>query len=155
MAFSEFWKTTAAGHLANSNAGGVVIGPAIQQLPAGYRLYVSEGILTERIKVAVKDSKDWSDHVFRADYKLPSLNEVEEHILSKGHLPGMPSAQEVVEQGNDLHRTDARLLEKIEELTLYLLEIKKEVSLHVQRIQRLEQENLELKHQISRLPTSR
>lgn len=60
-------------------------------------------------------------------YKLPSSAEVEQHIQRTGHLPGIASASEMVEQGNDLHKTDAELLEKIEELTLYGIEQQKQI----------------------------
>ncbi|GAB2769759.1 hypothetical protein GCM10027275_10330 [Rhabdobacter roseus] len=122
------WERTAQDHLLNRNGGGVLIGSGFNTLPTGYQLYVSEGILTERVKVALKSTDEWRDHVFRDDYKLRPLDETEAFIKQHRHLPGVPSAEEMVKQGNDLHRTDALLLEKIEELTLYLLEVKKEYS---------------------------
>ncbi|MBB5282942.1 hypothetical protein HNQ92_001068 [Rhabdobacter roseus] len=120
------WERTAQDHLLNRNGGGVLIGSGFNTLPTGYQLYVSEGILTERIKVALKSTDEWRDNVFRDDYKLRPLAETEAFIKQHRHLPDVPSAEEMVQQGNDLHRTDALLLEKIEELTLYLLEVKKE-----------------------------
>lgn len=68
----------------------------------------------------------WSDYVFADDYKLRSLNEVEEFINENNHLPGIPSEAEVLENGISLGEMNALLLEKIEELTLYLIELKKE-----------------------------
>ncbi|GAB4044447.1 bZIP transcription factor [Spirosoma litoris] len=112
-------------NMRNGNSGGIIIGPGVDKTPAGYRLYVADGILTEKVKVAVKSSIDWSDHVFATGYKLASLAEVEAHIQKSGHLPGIPSAQEMVEKGNDLHQTDAKLLAKIEELTLYSIQLEK------------------------------
>jgi predicted RNase H-like nuclease (RuvC/YqgF family) len=55
-----------------------------------------------------------------------SLGEVEQFIKANHHLPNVPSAAEMVNEGNDLGKTDAKLLEKIEELTLYMIELKKE-----------------------------
>ncbi len=94
--------------------------------PAGYKLYVESGILTEKVKVAVKGTSNWSDYVFAKDYKLLSLGEVESYIRKNKHLPGVPSAEEVVKDGIDMATMDAKLLEKIEELTLYMIEMKKE-----------------------------
>jgi|GEM_PF-4227925 hypothetical protein len=95
-------------------------------IPNGYRLYVAEGILTERVKVAIQNSSNWADYVFQPDYQLRPLSEVAQFIEQNGHLPGVPSAQEVAQQGIDVAAMDAKLLEKIEELTLYLLQMKKE-----------------------------
>ncbi|WP_460954408.1 TMF family protein [Spirosoma litoris] len=115
-------------HLRNTNSqGGVVIGPGVANTPAGYRLYVADGVLTEKVKVAVKSSADWSDYVFAPGYKLKSLPEVEQYIQQHNHLPGIPSATEVVKQGIDVAKMDAKLLAKIEELTLYSIQLEKEL----------------------------
>ena len=92
----------------------------------GYSLYVQYGILTEKVKVALTGGGNWSDYVFDKDYKLPKLNEVKEYIAKNHHLPGVPSADDVSCDGIDLGSMDATLLKKIEELTLYVLELKKE-----------------------------
>ena len=92
----------------------------------GYSLYVQYGILTERVKVALTAGGNWSDYVFDKDYKLASLSEVETFIKKNKHLPGVPSADEVCDEGIDMAQMDATLLKKIEELTLYVLELKKE-----------------------------
>lgn len=125
--FAENWKLDAVTKsLSNSNEGAVVIGQNLLKTPGSYRLFVQEGILTERVKVALRNTDDWSDKVFAPTYKLRSLNEVEQFIKENNHLPGVPSATEMVNSGNDLHKTDAVLLEKVEELTLYMLQLKKE-----------------------------
>jgi len=93
---------------------------------SNYKLFVETGILTEKVKVAVKNTSNWSDYVFNKDYKLLSLGEVESYIQKNKHLPGVPSAEEVVKDGIDMATMDAKLLEKIEELTLYMIELKKE-----------------------------
>lgn len=120
------WTLTADNHLLNSNLGGIMIGTGLSSTPEGYKLYVSDGILTERVKVAVKSTADWRDNVLQDDYKLRSVEEVETFIKANKHLPGVPSAQEMVENGNDLQKTDAILLEKVEEMMLYIIELKKE-----------------------------
>ncbi|MBK9300121.1 MAG: hypothetical protein IPN14_05825 [Bacteroidetes bacterium] len=95
--------------------------------PAGYKLYVEEGILAEKVKVAVKTTGEWSDYVFAKDYKLLQLPEVEAYISTHSHLPGVPSAQDVVDNGIDMAKMDAKLLEKVEELTIHLIEMNKKM----------------------------
>ena len=116
--------STGAGMMAIYNNGNLTIGNAPYR--AGYKLFVDQGILTEKVKVAVAGSAQWADHVFHQNYKLMPLEQVEQFIQQNKHLPNIPSAAEMVKEGNDLGKTDAKLLEKIEELTLYLIEIKKE-----------------------------
>ncbi|ATP58031.1 hypothetical protein CPT03_16940 [Pedobacter ginsengisoli] len=87
------------------------------------KLSVKGKIRAQEIKV---EAADWPDYVFAKDYELVSLEQTEKHIEEKGHLPGIPSAKEVKANGVDLGEMNAKLLQKIEELTLYLIEIKKE-----------------------------
>lgn len=72
-------------------------------------------------------SSEWSDFVFKKGYILPTLEEVEQHIDEKGTLPGVPSEKEIKANGANLAETNALLLQKIEELTLYMIEMKKEI----------------------------
>ena len=95
--------------------------------PYGYSLYVSDGIMAEKLKIAVKTSADWADYVFAKDYQLKTLEEVETYINENNHLPDVPSAEEVVESGIDVAQMDALLLQKIEELTLYVIQLKAEL----------------------------
>ena len=95
--------------------------------PNGYRLFVEEGILTEKVKVAIKTTANWSDYVFNEDYKLMPLNDVESFLIKNKHLPNVPSAAEMVENGLDVAQMDAKLLEKVEELTLYVIEQNKQI----------------------------
>ena len=90
----------------------------------------------------VKVEANWSDFVFYDNYKFRSFEEVEEHIAEKGHLPEIPSESEVTENGINLGEMDAKLLQKIEELTLYMIDVNK-------RVKELESENQELKEEIS------
>jgi hypothetical protein len=111
--------------------GRVVIGENIQYLNNNvnnYKLFVETGILTEKIKVALSnDPLNWSDFVFADDYQLRTLDEVEEYIRENKHLPEIPSTEEVHREGLDLAQMDARLLQKIEELTLYVIEQNKRI----------------------------
>ncbi|MNL11807.1 hypothetical protein D3C87_1326570 [compost metagenome] len=105
----------------NPNGGNVGIGTTD---PKGYKLAVAGNMVAESVKVSLQ--ANWPDYVFARDYKLPTLQETEKHIQDKGHLPGIPSAAEVKANGVDLGEMNAKLLQKIEELTLHLIEIKKE-----------------------------
>lgn len=104
--------------------GNVRIGNGTNDIktPAGYKLFVEEGILTEKVKVAVKTTANWADYVFAEDYKLMPLTEVEQFTKENKHLPNVPSAKQMVENGLDVAQMDAKLMEKVEELTLYLIE---------------------------------
>ena len=81
---------------------------------------------TIRAKEIVVES-GWADFVFNKDYKLPTLKEVEQHINDNGTLPGVPSESEVKANGVNLSETNALLLQKIEELTLYVISQQKEI----------------------------
>ena len=114
------------------NSGQVAIGSGLvtgaQPMPAGYLLYVQQGILTEKLKVANStDAANWSDFVFKKDYKLMSLNNLETYVKANSHLPEIPSAAEVAKDGIDVAGMDAKLLQKIEELTLYVIQQQKEI----------------------------
>lgn len=121
---------------------GVVIGNVPTR--PGYQLFVEQGILTEKVKVAIKTTSDWSDYVFAPEYKLKSLNEVESFVTENKHLPGVPSAAEVVDQGLDLAKMDAKLLEKIEELTLYTIQQEKDINTLKKTIETLVSQNEEM-----------
>jgi hypothetical protein len=116
---------TITGHLAVGNFTG---GSALTT-PAGYRMIVQDGILTEKIKVALKTTGDWADYVFESDYNLMSLEEIESFTKKNKHLPNVPSADEMAESGLDVAQTSKMFMEKIEELTLYMIELNKEVKL--------------------------
>ena len=87
----------------------------------GYKLAVNGIIRAKEIKV----ESDWADFVFKKDYKLPTLKEVETHINENGTLPGIPSEAEVKANGVNLAETNALLIQKIEELTLYIIQQEK------------------------------
>ena len=113
----------------NSN-GNVGIGTS----NSAWKLAVNGNIRAKEIKVET----GWSDFVFKDNYNLPTLKEVETHIKEKRHLKDIPSAKEVEENGIFLGEMDSRLLQKIEELTLYTIQQEK-------KIERLEKENKEVK----------
>lgn len=93
-----------------------------------YMLYVEKGILAERYKCALKsDNTNWSDYVFAKDYKLMSISALEKYVNKNHHLPNIPSAEQVYKDGIDLADMDAKLLEKIEELSLYVIQLQKQI----------------------------
>ena len=79
-----------------------------------------------RAKKLIISQQNWSDYVFDKDYKLRPLNELEKFIQQYQHLPDVPSTKEVQSKGINVGDTQALLLKKIEELTLYVIELKKE-----------------------------
>lgn len=87
------------------------------------KLEVNGTIRAQEVKI---EATGWSDFVFAKDYQLPSLSDVEKHISENGTLPDIPSEQEVLANGIDVGTMQAKLLQKIEELTLYVIELKKE-----------------------------
>ncbi len=104
------------------NNGNIGIGTAT---PGTYKLAVNGHI---RAKEIVVEQANWPDYVFTDEYPLPSLTEVEEHIKKNGHLMNIPSASQVHSDGMEVGEMNKLLLEKIEELTLYIIEMKKEIN---------------------------
>jgi hypothetical protein len=70
----------------------------------------------------IKVETGWADFVFNEGYQLPTLNEVKQHIDKNKHLPGIPTEKEVKENGVNVGEMQSKLLQKIEELTLYLIQ---------------------------------
>lgn len=83
----------------------------------------------------------WPDYVFDAGYRLPSLQELELHIKQYKHLPGIPSASEVEENGIELGEMNKKLLQKIEEQALYIIEMNKTLKQLNERLEKLEKVN--------------
>ncbi|MHC0444371.1 hypothetical protein ACWA1F_03125 [Flavobacterium sp. 3-218] len=109
---------------ANGNMGIGTINPQ-------NKLDVNGTIHSKEVKV---DMLNWSDFVFKKEYNLPTLKAVEKHIAEKGHLENIPSEKEVIERGINLGEINAKLLQKIEELTLYVIDQNK-------KIEKLQEEN--------------
>ncbi|MFK7982643.1 MAG: hypothetical protein AB8G86_21875 [Saprospiraceae bacterium] len=120
--------------------GKVVIGEDLSlSTPGAYRLYVEDGILAERVRVALTTSTNWADDAFG---NKPSLKRMEKHIQKKSHLIGVPSAEELVKNGIDIAEMDATLLRQIEWLWEYTIESQRERK-------KLEEENRQLKKQFN------
>lgn len=129
------WQSTPLKIKANGNIG---IGTSD---PRGYKLAVAgtKGIIAE--EVTVKLQSNWPDYVFKKDYNLPSLEEVEKQIQELGHLANIPSAAVVAKEGVKLGDMNTKLLEKIEELTLYTIQQEKKIKAQKEKIERLEKLN--------------
>lgn len=117
-----------AGKLLFNNTGNVGIGTSNPT----EKLSVNGNIKCRQVEVSLTG---WSDFVFQADYSLMSLTELDNYIKENNHLPGVPSTEEVLTNGNNLGEMDAILLQKIEELTLYVIELKKENELLKKQIE--------------------
>jgi len=114
--------------------GGVIIGDQTVNTDAGYNLHVQKGIRTEKVQVDVKSV--WPDYVF--DQELKPLAEVAAYIEKNKHLENIPSAEEVKENGIDLAEMNVKLLEKVEKLTLYLIEQNKKMEALSKKMEALE-----------------
>ena len=112
------------------------------------KLAVKGDIHAQEVKVDLNGAVA-PDYVFKEDYDLRSLQEVQDYIKEHGHLPNIPSAQEMEANGIDLGQMNLRLLEKIEELTLYALEQEKKLDRQHGQLKELDV----LKERISKIET--
>jgi Phage T4 tail fibre len=116
-----------------SNSGNVTDAMFIQSdgnvgigtLTPDAKLTVKGNIHTQEVKVDLNGAVA-PDYVFEKDYKLPSLESVKEYIDTNKHLPEVPSAKEMEEKGINVSEMNMLLLKKVEELTLYMIELKSE-----------------------------
>lgn len=88
-----------------------------------YKLAVNGSIRSKEVVV----ESGWADYVFDEKYKLPLLADVEKFIKQNKHLPNIPSAKEVEEKGLHVGDVQKRMMEKIEELTLYIIKLNKKI----------------------------
>jgi hypothetical protein len=107
----------------------------------GHKLMVNGGVLCEKVKI-IGDVPN-SDHVFEKDYDLKSIEQVKEFVETNKHLPEVPSTKDFKENGYNVGEMDDLLLRKVEELTLYLIQLKEEMDL-------LKAESSELKQPVSK-----
>jgi len=128
-------------HLRIDSSGNVGIGTTNPQS----KLAVN-GTITAKELVVTIDPNKWADFVFEEGYDLMPLDQLEEHIKTNKHLPEIPSAQEVAKNGVKVGDIQTRLLQKVEELTLYVIDIKKE-NINMQK------ENEALKKRVGELET--
>jgi|GEM_PF-1233066 len=103
--------------------GDIVMGSTTVAPKAGYKLSVDGKVVCEELLVQLSP---WPDYVFKPEYKLASLLEIEQFILKNNHLPGIPTAAEVESEGLNVGQMQQLMMEKIEELTLHMIDLKKE-----------------------------
>lgn len=119
------------------------VGINTNDVPESYTLAVRGNIIAEEIRLKLY-ADGWPDYVFERDYNLLTLEETAKQIETLGHLPGVPSAEEVGENGVQIGEMNTILLEKIEELTLHLININ-------ENVKALQKENQTLKNRIIEL----
>jgi hypothetical protein len=108
----------------NSNSHSYV-GIGTDSIAAGYQLGVGGDIAVEEVRSQLKNK--WPDYVFQEEYNIPTSTHLTEYISEHGHLPGIPSAEEIKQDGLDLGEMQRLMLEKIEELTLGIIEMEKKI----------------------------
>ena len=116
--------------------GAQLIGTNSARIATGYSLSVDGKIMSE--ESTVLPSGSWPDYVFEKSYQLMPLEELEQLIQQQKHLPNIPPAAVMEKKGIDLGDMNRRLIEKVEELTLYLIELKKENKSMNERLNKLE-----------------
>ncbi|GAA4093010.1 hypothetical protein GCM10022392_14250 [Mucilaginibacter panaciglaebae] len=129
--------------------GNVLIGQTTQANPA-YKLDVNG---SARVNEVVVNSTG-ADFVFEKKYKLTTLSEVKTYIDENHHLPQIPSAKEMEKNGLSVGEMNTKLLQKVEELTLYLIEKDKQLSNQQQNIKAQQKQINELKEQLKNIAKS-
>jgi hypothetical protein len=114
---------------------------------ASFSLWVEKGVVANDFAVGAPTT--WADYVFATDYKLRPLHEVAAFIQAEHHLPDMPAEATIKKEGYSLHDMNTRLLQKIEELTLYTIEHQKEIDALRKQVAAYEQ----LKQEIEEMKT--
>ena len=112
-----------------------IVGIGTGSPDSNYTLSVDGGIKTKNIRVT---QYSWADFVLEEDYLLSPLSVVKAYIEESHHLPGIPSQEEVLKNGVDVAETHILLLQKIEEITLYLIEMEERALQQDKRIKELE-----------------
>lgn len=125
----NFWRPWTSSQIGGnhylflSDSGNVGIGTKNPRA----KLAVNGDILAKSIRVNTS-STCWPDYVFEKDYNLMSLRDLESYIVKNKHLPGIPSASEIDAKNEvDLGEMNALLLEKVEELTRYIIDLQKQI----------------------------
>ena len=135
--YFENWYDGTAYHSIGIGDGKWQLGSELEVNGAG----VFDGSLeAKKVKVTATPGSV-PDYVFQPNYKLKTLNELEAFIKANSHLPNIPNAKEIETNGQDVGDLQLKLLEKIEELTLYVIELKKENELQQKEIEKLKKTN--------------
>lgn len=113
------------------------IGIGTTNIPAPYKMAIDGSLICEEVRVEL--SQSWPDYVFENDYELMPLEDVAKHIEAKKHLPGIPAASEVASEGIAVGEMQRKMMEKIEELTLYLIQLQKTIEQQQKAIEALQE----------------
>ncbi|CAM4121396.1 hypothetical protein SAMN06265348_103255 [Pedobacter westerhofensis] len=105
--------------------------------PNGYKLAVNGNVHAKEVNITI-DAATWPDYIFEPLYKLMPLSELDQFIIKNKHLPEIPSSTQIEKQGINVADMNAKLLKKVEELTLYLMELKRDNDKLTERVQLLE-----------------
>ena len=132
-------RTNGADRIVVRPDGKMVLGSPTGSAPVSNHLLAVKGRIAAT-EFTVTNVAAWPDYVFADDYKLKSLEETEAFIKTNKHLPNMPAAAVVEKDGYDIGDMQKRMMEKIEELTLHLIEANKSI-----KQQQIEIENLKKK----------
>lgn len=123
-AVSKLFLNNDGGDISMCYAGGnVMIGASA---PAtGYLLTVDGKVICEELKVQM--SENWPDYVFEEDHVMPSISELKSFVAENKHLPGIPTATEVKENGISVGEMQRKMMQKIEELSLYVIQLQSQI----------------------------
>ncbi|WP_417887142.1 hypothetical protein [Zunongwangia sp.] len=132
-------NATGGNIILNDLGGSVAIGSVNTK---GFKLAIKGKTIAEEVKIATYSN--WADFVFEENYELPSLLDVEKHIKKEGHLKNIPRKDEIKNNGFFLGEMNAKLLQKIEELTLYTIEQEKKLNKQADKIKELEKMNTKI-----------
>lgn len=116
-------RTGGADRVFVDNSGNVAIGTS--QVASGYKVSVNGKMMCEELKVQLNGN--WPDYVFANQYKLMPIAELKKFIDSQNHLPNIPTAAEVKKNGIAVGDMQKKMMEKIEELTLYIIDLQKQI----------------------------
>ncbi len=140
---SPLYLQNNGGNLIMCNASGnVTIGTSIPA--AGYILSVDGKVMAEEVRVEL--SGNWPDYVFSADHNLMSIEALENHVNEFKHLPGIPSAKEVEANGISLGQMQTKTIEKLEENSLYIIQLNNKIETQNAVIAKLIKELEEIKN---------
>ena len=128
-----FWTKTGNNVTTNSIIG---VGTTLANNPNGYMFAINGKIGAKEVQIE-NTSTTWPDYVFKSSYKMMSLPEVESFIKANGHLPEVPSEEQVKAEGIKVYEMNAKLLQKIEELTLHLIEANKRIDTLSEQVKKL------------------
>lgn len=134
---SMIFNTSTNGRIYIGNTSPAFNATSFPTTTGNYRLYIEGGILTEKVKVALRSTTNWADYVFAKDYKLTPLQEVETFVKANKHLQGIESANDLLKNGLDLAEMQAKQMAKIEELTLYAIEQNKQLEKQSKELEEL------------------